>query len=189
MQYHAIPCNTMQNHAISCMLSNCWRSVPLPCGQYMAIFKEAVVVFCVYSVVTDLWQYGFFFFFRLDLKYFLATLDSSGQCWLFGNMLARFSWPHLTSVHHPWFMVDIPWYVRIFYHDVRYDGGQPPTASSPHLTPALSASRPLARRFFFNSKIALYPLFLPSLFQTLFLTILLKSLSPRGHRFCHYTSI
>ena len=39
MQYHAIPCNTMQYHAIPCMLNNCWRSVPLPCGQYMAIFS------------------------------------------------------------------------------------------------------------------------------------------------------
>ena len=44
MQYHAIPCNTMQynaipcNHAIPCIINNCWRSVPLPSGQYMAIF-------------------------------------------------------------------------------------------------------------------------------------------------------
>ena len=38
LQYHAIPCITMQYHAIPCMPSNCWRSVPLPCGQYMAIF-------------------------------------------------------------------------------------------------------------------------------------------------------
>ena len=39
MQNHAISCNTMQYHAIPCMLNNCWRSVPLPCGQYMAIFS------------------------------------------------------------------------------------------------------------------------------------------------------
>ena len=38
IQHHALPCNTMQYHAIPCMLNNCWRSVPLPCGQYMAIF-------------------------------------------------------------------------------------------------------------------------------------------------------
>ena len=42
MQYHAIPCNTMQYNAIPCntrqYINNCWRSVPLPCGQYMAIF-------------------------------------------------------------------------------------------------------------------------------------------------------
>ena len=37
MQYHAIPCNTMQYNAIPCIINNCWRSVPLPCGQYMAI--------------------------------------------------------------------------------------------------------------------------------------------------------
>ena len=38
IHHHAIPCNTMQYHAIPWMLNNCWRSVPLPCGQYMAIF-------------------------------------------------------------------------------------------------------------------------------------------------------
>ena len=43
MQYHAILCNTMQYHAIPCMLYNCWRSVPLPCGQYMAIFSIWVI--------------------------------------------------------------------------------------------------------------------------------------------------
>ena len=31
--------NTMQYHAIPCIINNCWRSVPLPCGRYMAIFK------------------------------------------------------------------------------------------------------------------------------------------------------
>ena len=140
------------------------------------------VLFEVLGVYSrSIWFMTKSFLFLAPSKMFFATLlDSSGQCWLFGNMLARFSWPHLTSVHHPWFMVDIPWYVRISYDDVRYDGGQPPTAPSPHLTPALSTSRPLAGRFFFNSKIALYPLFLPSLFQNHFLTILLKSLSPLG---------
>ena len=38
MQYHAISCNTMQYHAIPCIINNCWWSVPLPCGQYRAIF-------------------------------------------------------------------------------------------------------------------------------------------------------
>ena len=48
MQYHAIPwntiqynailCNTMQYHAIPCIINNCWRSVPLPCGQYNGHF-------------------------------------------------------------------------------------------------------------------------------------------------------
>ena len=38
MQYNAISCNFMQYHAILCIIINCWRSVPLPCGQYKAIF-------------------------------------------------------------------------------------------------------------------------------------------------------
>ena len=43
VQYHAKPCNSMQKHtiqcnpmlyhAIPCIIDNCWRSVPLPCGQ------------------------------------------------------------------------------------------------------------------------------------------------------------
>ena len=40
MQYNAIPCNTMQYHAIPCIINNCWRSVPLPCGQYNGHFFE-----------------------------------------------------------------------------------------------------------------------------------------------------
>ena len=60
MQYYAILCNTMQCHATlwqtlaysgipwhnQCIISNCWRSVPLPCGQYMAIFKSTKVGPC-----------------------------------------------------------------------------------------------------------------------------------------------
>ena len=38
MHYHAIPYNTMQYHAIPCIINNCWRSVSLPCGQYKAMF-------------------------------------------------------------------------------------------------------------------------------------------------------
>ena len=37
MQYYAIPCNTMQYHTLPCIINNCWRSLPLPCGQYIAI--------------------------------------------------------------------------------------------------------------------------------------------------------
>ena len=54
MQYHAMQCNTLAysgilSHTLACsgilwhnqcIISNCWRSVPLPCGQYMAIFKK-----------------------------------------------------------------------------------------------------------------------------------------------------
>ena len=38
MQYYAIQCNTMQYHAKPCIINNCWRSVPLPCGQYNGHF-------------------------------------------------------------------------------------------------------------------------------------------------------
>ena len=38
MQYHAIQFNTMHYQAIPCIINNCWRSVPLPFGQYKAIF-------------------------------------------------------------------------------------------------------------------------------------------------------
>ena len=42
MQYYAIACNNMQYHAITYIIKYCWRSVPLPCGQYKAIFfKES----------------------------------------------------------------------------------------------------------------------------------------------------
>ena len=53
-QYHAIPCNTMQYYSIQsntmklkpipCIIINCWRSVPLPCGQYMAIFIYQIML-------------------------------------------------------------------------------------------------------------------------------------------------
>ena len=67
MQYHAIPCNTMQcyarqcntmqYHAIPCIINNCWRSVPLPCGQYKAIFSFKTslsrMLGCVYCPLKD----------------------------------------------------------------------------------------------------------------------------------------
>ena len=43
MQYSAIPCNTMQYHAIPRIINNCWRSVPLPCGQYKAILLSLIL--------------------------------------------------------------------------------------------------------------------------------------------------
>ena len=39
MQYHAIPWNTMKYHAIPCIMNNCCRSVPLPCGQFNGHFS------------------------------------------------------------------------------------------------------------------------------------------------------
>ena len=38
MQDNAIACNTMQYPAIPCIINNCWRSGPLPCGQYNGHF-------------------------------------------------------------------------------------------------------------------------------------------------------
>ena len=37
-KYHTIQCNTMHYHAIPCIINNCWRSVPLPCGQFNGHF-------------------------------------------------------------------------------------------------------------------------------------------------------
>ena len=42
MQYPAIPCNNMQYHAIPWTINNCWRSVPLPCGQYHGHFFQKI---------------------------------------------------------------------------------------------------------------------------------------------------
>ena len=46
MQYHSIPCNTMQYNAIPCntmqYINNCWRSVPLLCGQYNGHFLSTL---------------------------------------------------------------------------------------------------------------------------------------------------
>ena len=46
MYYRAVPCNTMQYHAIPCLIYTCWRSVPLPCGQYKAIFSSVFLCLC-----------------------------------------------------------------------------------------------------------------------------------------------
>ena len=42
MQYHVIPCNTMQYNVIPCIINNCWRSVSLPSGQYNGHFFFAI---------------------------------------------------------------------------------------------------------------------------------------------------
>ena len=52
MQYNAIPCNTMQYHEIPCIINNCWRSVPLPCGQYNGHFCIRYSVIKRYSVIV-----------------------------------------------------------------------------------------------------------------------------------------
>ena len=56
MQCHAIQCNkcnTIQYNAIPFIINNCWRSVPLPSGQYMAIFV-IVVVFVAFVVYVGI---------------------------------------------------------------------------------------------------------------------------------------
>ena len=67
-QCRAIPCNTIQHHAIPCIINNCWRSVPLPCGQYNGHFLLIIDIFCCrgeysswcnhpqYSAKVLLWQ-------------------------------------------------------------------------------------------------------------------------------------
>ena len=57
MQYYAIQCNTMQWHAIPCIINNCWRSVPLPCGQYVAIFINQ---FTCGKMLHAFWQSPYF---------------------------------------------------------------------------------------------------------------------------------
>ena len=69
IHHHAIPCNTMQYHAIPWMLNNCWRSVPLPCGQYMAIFMivdKAIfyIILCSSNLesaqmICTMWWWGY----------------------------------------------------------------------------------------------------------------------------------
>ena len=92
MQYHAIPCNTMQYyaiqcnamlyHAIPCIINNCWRSVPLPCGQYNghfyfhARYKKVLLFFILYIArskvrkTLDEKQFTFLLFFIWrDVRY------------------------------------------------------------------------------------------------------------------------
>ena len=45
MQYHAIPWNTMKYHAIPCIMNNCCRSVPLPCGQFNGHFSNLKLLY------------------------------------------------------------------------------------------------------------------------------------------------
>ena len=52
LHYHIIPCYTMQYHAIPCPINNCWRSIPLPCGQYKAIFTITII-----TIITLLYHY------------------------------------------------------------------------------------------------------------------------------------
>ena len=55
-QYYAIQCNTMQYHAIPCIINNCWRSVPMPCGQYNGHFYRICYLIIHRSVtVYSLW--------------------------------------------------------------------------------------------------------------------------------------
>ena len=81
MQYHAIPCNTMQYYAIQCnpmqyhaipwIINKCWRSVPLPCGQYNGHF----FIRCCHSSLDDL-----VFVIILDIG--RGNEISNNSCWV-----------------------------------------------------------------------------------------------------------
>ena len=47
----------MLYHAIPCIINNCWRSVPLPCGQYNGHFLQMIVWFVSHCVLPfTSWQ-------------------------------------------------------------------------------------------------------------------------------------
>ena len=56
-QYNAIQCNTIQHHAVPCIINNCWRSVPLPCGQYKAIFDFLASTFVQLITIPSLYSH------------------------------------------------------------------------------------------------------------------------------------
>ena len=82
MQYHAIPCNTMQYQAIPCMLNNCWRSVPLPCWQYMAIFL-------LWSLQLNKEFWIWLWISEIEYKIFLFLSWEFGSCFEFFKMTSH----------------------------------------------------------------------------------------------------
>ena len=59
MQCHTIQCNSMQYHALPCIINKCWRSVPLPCGQYNGHFlhsKSTKRIPCCSNTWHSRWQ-------------------------------------------------------------------------------------------------------------------------------------
>ena len=127
-QYHAIPCNTMQYYSIQsntmklkpipCIIINCWRSVPLPCGQYMAIFTSQIVMFLTADLSVG---HGFdeIIFWVVDPKnkwspfripwnslFCLRNISSFENFQLCGNKLPRALFSNLQSqlVNFPFFL-------------------------------------------------------------------------------------
>ena len=96
VQYHAVQCNTMQYHAISWIINNCWRSVPLPCGQYNGHFYPQ----------TDISSGIFFSFndtsnsFKMEipfiLKWTLIFFDRNFLIWIF-FLWSLFNWDPFAS--------------------------------------------------------------------------------------------
>ena len=103
MQYHAIPCNTMQYHAIPCIINYCWRSVPLPCGQFMAIFLQHRFVESQENGLFDFltkyqarhsWSISFYFtfyYFHFQGTICLPVHETSASVWLVKLHFGRWS--------------------------------------------------------------------------------------------------
>ena len=113
VQYHAIPCHTMQYHAklcntmhtmlchaITCIINNCWRSVPLPCGQYNGHFLYFCSLFVFLSFVclsSTLYHLFVFFVFLSTLCRFFSFL--SYFAWLINQLLTN----SYTAKYNHWF--------------------------------------------------------------------------------------
>ena len=84
MQYHAIPCNTMHYHAIPCTINNCWRSLPLPCGQYKDFFSSFTYVIGGPLIVEEAKEFSkhpssFLLFFIFSFfRFFSSSLQFPG---------------------------------------------------------------------------------------------------------------
>ena len=52
MQNHAIPCNTMQYHAIQCIINNCWGAYHCPVGSIRPFLTS-----CLVSIHRHIWNY------------------------------------------------------------------------------------------------------------------------------------
>ena len=49
-------CNMVQHCAIPCIINNCWRSVPLPCGQYNGHFYIFTYIHINHLEIKTLWK-------------------------------------------------------------------------------------------------------------------------------------
>ena len=49
--WHTLACSGILWHN-QCIINNCWRSVPLPCGQYMAIFAMRTALVSLMRTLT-----------------------------------------------------------------------------------------------------------------------------------------